>query len=515
MVDSDSSNTTRKKPWALTCISVLAIGGLIAMPLLAGDHDSGKMPDLVRFFGHFHPVLLHLPIGVFALILIQELGQIFFRRSGEPRETSLFPLFFGAASAIVAVIAGFLLYHGGEEYAGSDLAERHLWGGLIFAVAAVTTFVLKAWAVALAANYAFYRLLLFASVGVMGFASHDGASMTHGSDYLTVYAPEPIRKFLGIEPGKAKSAAVPAPASGDQLVFADIVGPIFERRCVQCHKEGKAKGRFRMDSFELLVKGGKEGSGIEPGKSAESNVVIRMELPEDDDERMPPEGKHIEKSEIAIIKWWIDNGADPKSRLADIEIPAPIQEALDALKSAAASLDATAAATPHGTPTTSGPDDALKAKVISISAEFPGALTFESQNSPWLTFTAVSLRGNFDDAAFAKLQSVTPQLVTLDLSATKITDQSVAQLSGATNLRLIRLAETGITDASIDTLVKLSSLESINLYGTKVTDAGVAKLSALPKLKRLYLWQTGVTPEAIKALQEKMPTCEIIVGVDA
>ena len=129
------------------------------------------------------------------------------------------------------------------------------------------------------------------------------------------------------------------------------------------------------------------------------------------------------------------------------------------------------------------------------------------------TFTAVSLRATFDDAGFSKLEKLLPYLVTLDLSATKITDRSLAMLSSAVQLRMIRVAETSITDASMDTLSKLSALESINLYGTKVSDAGVNKLAAMPNLKRLYLWQTAVTPEAIKSFKEKLPNCEVITGI--
>jgi uncharacterized membrane protein len=514
MADHEHSAARRKKPWALTFFGLLAAGGLVAMPFLAGPPDGDKMPDIVRFIGHFHPVLLHLPIGVFALILFQELGAIFGKRRGELKDSSLFPLFFGAASAILAVLTGFLLYHGGVEYAGNALVERHLWGGLAFAVAAVITFIFKAWTVATNGNPAFYRLLLFGSVGVMGFASHDGASITHGESYLTDYAPEPIRKVLGLKPkksDKAKPTEAPDKKPAVQLVYADIVAPILERRCVQCHKEGKSKGKFRMDTYELLVKGGSEGPGLEAGNSAASNIVVRIDLPEDDEDHMPPEGKpDIEDPEVAVLKWWIDNGADPKKSLADFVVPAPIQEAISKLVPAASAAPAVATADSHASP--AGPDDALAASVIALSKEFPGALSFESQQSALLTFTAVSLRGNLDDALFKKLESLTPQLVTVDLSATKVTDQAVAQLAGAKNLRLIRLAETGITDAAIDTLLKLPSLESINLYGTKVTDTGVSKLSALPNLKRLYLWQTAVTPAAIKALKEQLPGCEIITG---
>jgi uncharacterized membrane protein len=511
MTHHDQPSSRRRKPWALSLFGLLAASGLIAMPFLAGPPDGEKMPDLVRFFGHFHPLLLHLPIGVFALILFQELGAIFGKRGGESGNTPLFPLFFGAVSAIVAVLAGFLLYHGEVQFRGNALADRHLWGGLVFAVAAVVTFMIKAWTVALDGNPAFYRLLLFVSVGVMGFASHDGASMTHGEDYLTEYAPQPIRDL--IENDKAKAAVTTAPApvktSSQQLVYADIVAPILERRCVQCHKEDKAKGKFRMDTYEFLVKGGKEGPGLEPGKPAESNILIRMNLPMEDEDHMPPEGKpDIEDPEVAIITWWIDRGADPKKSLTEYDVPAPIKEAL--LKTAATAPTAMVESAAHTH--FAGPDAALKSKVVGVSTQFPGALSFESQQSSLLTFTAVSLRGNFDDVRFKALAPVLQHLVTVDLSATKITDQTVSQLSSATHLRLVRLAETGVTDASIETLLKLPSLESINLYGTKVTDVGVGKLSTLPNLKRLYLWQTAVTPAAIKILKEKLPRCEIITG---
>lgn len=520
MADQEHTTAGSRKPWALTFFGLLAAGGLIAMPFLAGPPDGDKMPDIMRFLGHFHPVVLHLPIGVFAMILFQELGAIFGRRHHDHlTNPSLFPLFFGAASAIVAVIAGFLLYQSGVEYEGNALAERHLWGGLVFAVAAVLTFIFKAWTVAVDANPAFYRLLLFGSVGVMGFASHDGASITHGESYLTDYAPDPIRKILGLKPKAAKkggSEDAPASKPGEQLVYADIVSPILERRCVSCHKEGKAKGKFQMDSYERLVQGGKEGDGLEPGNAAESNIVIRMELRPEDEDHMPPEGKpDIEDSELSVVKWWIDNGADPKKSLAEFVLPAPIQEAISKLipAGAASESDVADVANPHDSAT--GPDDELKASVAELSKEFPGALNFESQKSALVTFTAVSLRGKLDDEGFKKLESLSQQFVTVDLSATKITDEALSQLSSAKNLRLIRLAETNITDASIDTLLKIPTLESINLYGTKVTDAGVSKLSSMPGLKRLYLWQTAVTPEAIKTLREKLPECEIITGIES
>ena len=500
-----------RRPWALSFFGLLAIAGLVALPIFAGPLLPGKMPDTVRFIGHFHPLLLHLPIGVMVLVLFQDLGAIFFRTRDQFTPAPVFPMFFAAASAIMAVLAGFLLYHGGG-YENNATAERHLWGGLAFAVLAVLTCIVRAWTAAPTANPAMFRLLLFLTVGVMGFASHDGASLTHGGQYLTEFAPEPLRQFFGLAP---KAPAAAAKALPDQLVFADLVAPILERRCAQCHKEGKSKGGLRMDSHELLMKGGKKGPVIAPGEAAKSQLVKLTELPPDDLDHMPPAGKpQPTPEELTVLKWWIDQGADATKTVKDLPATPAITAALAALAPAAAAAPAGSAATAPAA-ASPGPDEALKTAVAALAKEFPGSVTFESQQSTLVTFTAASLRSTLDDAAFAKFAPIFPQLVTADFSATKITDQAVAQLSGATKLRMIRLAATPITDAAIETLLKLPALESINLYGTKITDAGALKLADLPKLKHLYLWQTAVTPAAVTALREKLPQCEIVTGTPA
>jgi uncharacterized membrane protein len=504
-IDLDESPTKTRRPIFLTFVGLLTIAGLIAMPFLAGEPDGEKMPDIVRFLGHFHPVILHLPIGIFVLILCQEFLAMF--AGNKPRY--ILPAFLGAASAVAAMLAGFLLYQGGG-FEGNELVEDHLWGGLAFACVAVLTFIARLWSLSPGSSQAIYRLLVLASVGVMTYASHDGASITHGKDYLTTYAPDSIRKLLGLEPKKSNDEK-PAKPLEEQIVHTDIVQQILNKRCVQCHKEEKSKGKFRMDTYELLVKGGKEGDGIEPGNAEDSNIVYRAELPEDDEEHMPPDGKKgLEPHELAIIKWWINEGADPVKTVAELTLPDEIREAIGKLDLSISKGDAAG----HGDqPKADTPSDELRANVAKLAEDFPGGLTFESQSSSKLTFTGVSLRKNLTDELFGKLGPVIPKMVTIDLSATSVTDESVALLAPATELRMIRLSETGITDASIDTLVKLKNLESVNFYGTKVTDEGVKKLSALPNLKRLYLWQTDVTPAAIDELQKALPELEIVTGI--
>jgi uncharacterized membrane protein len=502
--DPDIQPLGKTLSWFLTVTGLFAIGGMIGMPFLAGEPDGDKMPDIVRFLGRFHPVILHLPIGIFSLILLQELLSMFSR---EKTRRSILPIFVGMASAVTAVIAGFLLYHGGG-YEDSELAEDHLWGGLGFASAAVVTMIVRAWSLAPTASQAFYRILLFGSVSVMAYASHGGASMTHGTDYLTKYAPDPIRKVLGLEPKLKKEEIIVKPLE-EQVVYADIVQPILNKRCVECHKEGKSKGKLRMDTYEMLVKGGSEGSAIDPGNAEDSNIVYRPELPEDDEEHMPPDGKKgIEVHELAIVKWWITEGADPNKTVAETNLTEEIRVAIGKLDLGVAISEVVGKVL-----TSDLPSDDLLDTVTKLSSDFPGGLTFESQASSNLTFTAVSLRKNLTDELFEKLDPLLKKMVAIDLSATSVTDASIAKLAAATNLRMVRLSETGTTDASMDTLAKLQKLESVNLYGTKVTDVGVKKLTALPNLKRLYLWQTAVTPEAIAEIKKALPAVEIITGV--
>ena len=507
-IDLDARPEKKSKPWFLSLIGLLTIGGLIAMPFIVGEPDGEKMPDIVRFLGHFHPVILHLPIGIFSLVLFQEFIVMFTRHKPYG---SMLPMFLGSASAVAAVIFGFLLYHGGG-FEGSELAEDHLWGGIAFACAAVVTFIVRAWTLSPAATQVPFRVFLLASIGVMSYASHDGASITHGKDYLTQYAPDSIRKMLGLEPKEVEEEKEAKPLE-EQVVYADIIQPILNLRCVECHKEEKSKGKFRMDTYELLVEGGKEGDGIEPGNSLDSNIIFRAELPADDDEHMPPEGKKdIEDNELLIVKWWIDQGADPVKTVGELELTDEVRDAIANLKLTIA-FEESHDSGKKEEEKADLPSDDLRKTVSELSADFPGGLTFESQESSNLTFTGVSLRKNLTDENFAKLGPIIHKMVSVDLSATGITDRSVALLAPAENLRMIRLNETGITDASMDTLVKLKNLESVNLFGTKVTDAGVKKLAALTSLKSLYLWQTEVTEEAIAELKKALPELEVVTGI--
>jgi len=82
--------------------------------------------------------------------------------------------------------------------------------------------------------------------------------------------------------------------------------------CVGCHGETQAKGGLRMDSYDLLMKGGQDGPVIVAGNAAKSILFQRITLPTDHKQFMPAEGKPpLRGEEIAWIKAWIEQGASP------------------------------------------------------------------------------------------------------------------------------------------------------------------------------------------------------------
>lgn len=505
----------------MTLIGAITCLGLLVMPWLAGAPNGEAMPDLVRFIGRFHPVILHLPIGMLTLVLLLEIGSFLLKK---PSQTSGTALFFAAVTSVAAVLAGFLLYQGESDWASSPGATRHLWWGIGFSCVTILTFVSKSWLDRNMAPAMGYRALLALSAVVMTMASHEGASLTHGPDYLTKYAPPALKKAIG-EPVKPTPNADPA-AAADLVIYSDIVAPMLEEKCWKCHNSEKQKGKFRMDTYDFLVKGGKEGAGIVAGDAAKSNIVIRAELPTSNDERMPPEEKPgLTAEQLLVIKWWLNQGASATATLSSTsppnEVAAVIAKLKPTPKNAAPSNPAEATGDKNNNAPSevkpadaaSGQDANLKSAIANLQKSYPGAVQFESLASNNVTFTAVSMRGKYADDDAVKLGPVLNHLVSADFSATEVSDKTVALLKEAKELKSLRLSETKITDAAAAALASMNSLESLNLYGTTVTDATMSQLGTLSKLKKLYIWQTKITPAAIDEFKKKVPQCQVINGL--
>ena len=86
--------------------------------------------------------------------------------------------------------------------------------------------------------------------------------------------------------------------------FERDVAPIFEAQCLRCHGSGKEKGDLRMHDKELFFKGGESGDDIK------FSLIDRITLPPEDDEIMPQEAEPLTPGQIAILKAWVEAGAE-------------------------------------------------------------------------------------------------------------------------------------------------------------------------------------------------------------
>ncbi len=118
----------------------------------------------------------------------------------------------------------------------------------------------------------------------------------------------------GAEASEDDSVDASAGADSTRTVeFARDVQPVLERSCAKCHggSKRKPKGEYNLTTKDLAFTAGDFGEPpIVPGKKAAS-YLYQLITAEDEDERMPPEGRAppLSAEEIARIGVWIDSGA--------------------------------------------------------------------------------------------------------------------------------------------------------------------------------------------------------------
>jgi hypothetical protein len=88
--------------------------------------------------------------------------------------------------------------------------------------------------------------------------------------------------------------------------FDKRVAPILIRRCLGCHNNELKDGDISFNDRDSLLKGGKRGPAVVPGKP-DSSMLIQA-IRGDADIKMPP-GPPLPKREISILTEWIDRGA--------------------------------------------------------------------------------------------------------------------------------------------------------------------------------------------------------------
>ncbi|GAB3810172.1 ribonuclease inhibitor [Spirosoma humi] len=472
--------------------------------------------DWVLFWGHFHPLIVHLPIGFLLIAGLLELDRLTRRNSVSPHTITLI-LFWSAVSATLACVFGYMLSLGGG-YETATLTN-HMWEGIGVAVFAWLAWSVKSENLGRILPFAslMYLPALVVSLLLLLAAGHLGGNLTHGEDYLTQYMPETLRTLAGRQPRQKEVVFQPITDVNQAMVYQQIVNPILHSRCVQCHNAGKAKAGLRLDTPDMIKKGYEDGPVLVAGKSKTSQLVKVCLLPEEDDHHMPPKGKlQLKEKDIALLTWWIDQGAPFDKKVAELAVN-------DAIRPVLASLAGGGPLEAGGTQVASGPAPESPVLIMKVPAADPKIVDelkkanllvlplSKEQNQ--LEVSAVNAR-TFNDAQAIVLPKLSNQIVWLKLGDTQISDAALASIAKLKNLQKLHLEETKVTDAGLKQLKQLANLEYLNLYGTAVTDAGLTELAGLKNLKTVYLWQTNVTEKGVTALKAALPKLEVVGGIN-
>lgn len=426
---------------------------LLVMLLLYAPPDGQERAEVAQFLGRFHPLIVHIPIALLLLVPILEYAGVI---QEHLRQAAGFVLGLAVAGAIAAALFGWLLaWSGGFE---GSLVIRHMWGGVSLAAACVVCWGLYGW------NRKAYAAALVVTIGLLIWTSDQGGKLTHGSTFLTERMPQPLRRWFGVE---RKVQIDPT------SFYAVRVQPIFDQKCVLCHNDEKFKGKLRLDTYEHVMLGGKDGPVVSPREVGKSEMYRRVTLPPDSKNFMPAEGKpSLTPEETKIIEVWITAGAT-------IRIP---EEATRGLTQSTEEKKV-------APPLTADYRPQWKA-ITQLEASLGIHIVPRSQNpTDGLILRTVTAPERCTDATLAQLAPVGNLIVDAELARTKVTDKGMQSIVGFSNLRFLDLSNTAVTSVGVKELMKLEKLESLNLTQTKVTPKAAAELQSKPGLKRLYLFE--------------------------
>ncbi len=462
-----------------------------------------EVSDIVLFFGRFHPLILHLPIGFLVMAFILEILSRT-KRFESYGAAAGFVLLLGSITAAVTALLGYLLSQAGGY--NEQVLTIHKWSGIGVAVLSGGAYGFKCWHEKQASVVVdrVYLSLISVMMLTLAVAGHYGGSLTHGSDYLTRYMSNELRAIVGMSPREQRGFNEITNLQ-EAVVYDDIIDPILETRCTSCHNESKKKGELQMHTRDLLLKGGEGGPVLVEGNAGESEMIRRIHLPEHHDEHMPPDGKRqLTDEHKDLLAWWIENGAPFDKKVAEIEVPEQVQSALNTLVDPQANMSpAEKLLASEISPADQQVLADLKNKGINIRPVFAG--------SSWLQADIPQNRSV--DSLITFISKASTQITWLDLGGTVITDEGLKTLGKFKNLTRLHLHNTDVTDEGLSHLTDLPNLEHLNLYGTSVTDEGIQQLEELPNLRKLFVWQTRITQEGAGELEKALPGLEINLGL--
>ncbi len=433
---------------------------------------------MIQLLGKFHPLLVHLPIGIFLFGILLKVYEWYKKTKIDTGVLQLL-LLVSTLTSILSVTTGLLLFSGGDYE--EEMVLYHRNAGIVFSIISIVLYFFntKKWAI-------YLWVLGIISLIITG---HLGGNLTHGEEYLSLKSDKlDKRTIVDIQ---------------EAIVFEEIIKPILEEKCISCHSAKKQKGKLRLDDKSFLLKGGKNGECINRKSPTESLLLERISLPDGEEAHMPPKGKpQLSNNEIQIIDWWIRNGADFDKKVKELKQNSNDKKILLSFQSGKEQNMAESIIPENEISEAS--KNALDILTKAGAVIFP--ITSESN---YLSLTI--FENNFGEKELDALRKINKNI--LIVNAQRINNKALfLELTKLINLRKLNLSGANLNDSDIQQLRFLKELQYLNLSNTNITEKGIVFLKENPKLKHIYLFDSKFDKKQFKTIKLQFPEAILDTG---
>ena len=201
------------------------------------------MPVWLQVAGRMHPLILHFPLVLVILYAVDSVDLSFKKNKRTIRYTNTTDLLLLLAALQLVITALQGLFLSREEGYDAEALRWHKWSGVAVSFLHCAG-IISASRCRQKKYFFFYFCCCF---GLIIFAGHQGAGITHGQNFL----------LAPMMPEKKQPLSL---LRKRLMVFTHMVKPILETKCESCHNSKKAKGELVMETEALLLKGGKSGN---------------------------------------------------------------------------------------------------------------------------------------------------------------------------------------------------------------------------------------------------------------
>jgi mono/diheme cytochrome c family protein/uncharacterized membrane protein len=462
----DSKKLSQWGEWCVWFLNPLLL-------ILAIYSEASKSNTILLWFRKMHPLVLHFPIVLGIAIVIY---LVFFQNNKLEEGTEKLVLVGNALMASIVALLGLFLSK--QDAYDTDTLNLHKWGGLSIALISWLLIYLKNIPASIQKIIALSYLL------VLLFFTHQGALLTHGENALSMPLPE------------VKVTEEVKTVDSSLTVYEKAIAPILAQKCVSCHGPDKVKGQLQLQSPELIIKGGKNGSILNGIQNEEAQIIQRIHLPNADEKHMPPDGKlQLTLEELTLLNKWVKAGGNFTKKISEL-----------------AKTDSLAIlAMAYKAPAKGSGDNKNKAPDLK-----PYNSSYCTVN--YLYNGSEEIEVNFFQGSFYKieqlknLEKIKDKIVSLNMQGMPITKEDLAIIVQFTKLKKLNLNYTTLTLNDLAPLKTITSLKNLSICGMEVNENTLSKFLEKAPFTEINIWTNHSSKKEFQQLSASNKKVKIIIG---